>query len=190
MSGCDSLCIFFCKVCRTIVADSSLYAHAAELRAFSEDSRTIVLSAACNVKVIDATEHSDKDLACYAPFRCTCCSSALGRQYVSTPRHLNFLQDMYTFDVDAINMYVCGTSEEGKGRSLCVNDNDPSSAVELLGSRLDQVARLLLIISERLDKLEQRQCPSGPLTSPPVAQRGLIPHEGESSYPHKKTKFP
>lgn len=171
--------VFQCARCFTIVSDSFSW-----ITAQRQLSMIVLREATDKVAVVDppitSSEPGPTLGSRYSVLRCEQCMHHLGRKYHGTPSELEELREAFAFHVDAIIVYVkhadtryqLGTTS-ASGHSI--HSNVPKHSPTLVGrpghdewsgdtspkipdeppSEMDKVRTLLMVLGERLLRVEQ-----------------------------------
>lgn len=112
----DSILVFSCKTCRSIVGDSLSFVCS------HDRMRTITLSGVSNKVAPEqafhtSSNHIDKG-ATYCNLLCVECVHAIGKVYQTTPRSLDSLREKYTFYLDNLDSYQLGAVSMGSSSSV------------------------------------------------------------------------
>lgn len=111
----DSLMIFSCVQCQTIVSDSSTGYN------FSNDRKLLSVRGAQSVKISDAIEvsKSGPDLRCtYHTVTCSRCDARLGKVYSTTIMQFDHHRGVFTLDTDRLATYCVGDLHTPEGEDV------------------------------------------------------------------------
>jgi len=158
-----------CKKCQQIVGDSTAYI------AYHEELQSIALQSVSQPVVQEAempkTSRQAVDFgSTYVPLSCARCQVELGKKYLTTPKKLDAMRDLYALDMSALTCYELGecssgTVDERTERLIERLNENASSSSDMatasmcleLKSDMAKVQKLLLVVEERLQELEAQQ---------------------------------
>jgi hypothetical protein len=171
--------VFQCQGCLTIVGDSwSFVGSDEEAKTFTLGGANLSLiptlppltfrfAAASNVSRSVDTESSDGNS--FQLLQCDKCAAVVGRVFVATsnPR-TDSLRNLFTFDSSKISSYELGkatlvaenapTADAGGGLAAAASGDADSAKVTVLQKEMVKVQNILLVMDERVSKLEG-ECP-------------------------------
>uniref|UniRef100_A0A8C9R5J8 Protein Mis18-alpha n=1 Tax=Scleropages formosus TaxID=113540 RepID=A0A8C9R5J8_SCLFO len=106
----DAPAVFQCGTCRLPVGDSLSWAG-------SEEEHNQILLSRTTDNVVVGTEplfsRTQVELGCViVNLTCRGCSTLLGQVYTSTPKSLDYKRSLFCFNVESIDCYVLGSSEQ------------------------------------------------------------------------------
>jgi hypothetical protein len=117
--------VFSCATCRTIVGDSF------SILKINENLGSITLNSASNIRrstnVFTSKDGPDIG-STYMQFFCNKCDAAIGRYYLTTSPHIDFLRGKFSFIVNEITSYELGKSQIGKALPESINFTEGSPA--------------------------------------------------------------
>lgn len=148
--------VFQCRYCLTIIGDSFSWLTAQ--RALS----MIVLKEATDRVTVQhsqlTSEEIDGEPSMYVPLTCAQCQRPLGRMYQHTPIPLEELRGAFSFHHNALVVYQLGsTAQHAASRPAARADRADRDEMEKVRAtrRLRQIRTLLMVMGERLMRVEQ-----------------------------------
>jgi len=142
----DAPLVFQCLKCRTIFGDSFDFICA------EKELNTISLTTA-SVKTISEliTSKSGSDIGCtYFSIACRECKNLLGRIYKTTPKSLDPIRDLYSFNLDCIMSYKLGST-----RYIMASEGIPMTDSKNIIEEITKIQEFLLLMNERVLHLER-----------------------------------
>ncbi|KAL4608583.1 protein Mis18-alpha [Arapaima gigas] len=149
----DAPAVFQCGTCRMPVGDSLSWAGS------EEENNQIMLRRTTDNVVVGSEplfSRAQVEVGCVlVNLTCRGCSALLGRVYTSTPKILDYKRSLFCFDVESIECYVLGSSEQ---KMVLSEQENPVTleyreAVEL---QIEQIKTLAVSMGQRLMEIEAR----------------------------------
>eukprot|EP00742_Colponemidia_sp_Colp-10_P002142 GILJ01002288.1.p1 GENE.GILJ01002288.1~~GILJ01002288.1.p1 ORF type:complete len:165 (-),score=25.98 GILJ01002288.1:114-608(-) len=130
------------------------------------DMNTVTFQAAVGVvnsnDPLTSKEGKDKG-STFEILRCSHCDTVIGRIYITTPRVLDAIRDMYTFDIATVSSYKLGTglpaapdaammaTAAPAGTPVANGETISSAAEKQIQKQLVQMQKMLLLFKQQLD---------------------------------------
>ncbi|KAL1924765.1 uncharacterized protein VTP21DRAFT_4419 [Calcarisporiella thermophila] len=150
----DSPLVFQCKNCHFIVGDSFAWLSA------DQNLKAITLNSTSeHVKISDELKTSTDGIdlgSAYVNLLCKSCGAILGRVYKTTPRILDNIRDMFTFNLDSVKTYQLGKTGSNQSEALS-NEEDllTMPSAKALQTTLDKIKELICFLDERIGAVEE-----------------------------------
>eukprot|EP01112_Ceratiomyxa_fruticulosa_P012891 TRINITY_DN3594_c0_g1_i1.p1 TRINITY_DN3594_c0_g1~~TRINITY_DN3594_c0_g1_i1.p1 ORF type:complete len:303 (-),score=55.61 TRINITY_DN3594_c0_g1_i1:143-1051(-) len=162
-------CVFYCKGCLAIVGDSYSVLSGESVRDYNQKTCTVTLSVANNltwpnVPVFGLTPMGSDSW--FLPLSCASCKTILGRIFKQTPSDLISLQEVYTFDLPKLNVYLLRSSnlnqsmngtvfQNAKETERSERDERIDTTIEDLKKTQHQTLETILVMDGRLTSCER-----------------------------------
>ncbi|XP_018610937.1 protein Mis18-alpha [Scleropages formosus] len=147
----DAPAVFQCGTCRLPVGDSLSWAG-------SEEEHNQILLSRTTDNVVVGTEplfsRTQVELGCViVNLTCRGCSTLLGQVYTSTPKSLDYKRSLFCFNVESIDCYVLGSSEQ----TMLLNAQEKPVTLEYreaMELQMEQIKTLAVSMGKRLMEIE------------------------------------
>lgn len=144
----ESPTVFQCVNCRSVVGDS--YSWSTSHR----ESNTITLAEVPEDSIIESEMEECTPQGNFTEISCKHCKGSLGRIYKSTPRRLDDIRDMFTFNLDNIISYQLGPK---KARHVePVNGILESSINTEIQNEINKLKSFTVAVFEQVEELQNR----------------------------------
>ncbi|KAG5440746.1 hypothetical protein PCK2_000182 [Pneumocystis canis] len=140
--------VFQCVNCRSVVGDSYAWSTS------HQESNTITLSEVPENSIIESETEECTPQGNFTEISCKHCKGNLGRIYKSTPRRLDDIRDMFTFNLDNIISYQLGPK---KIRPVQPTNGifGPSIDVEIQ-NEINKLKSFTVAVFEQVEELQNR----------------------------------
>lgn len=142
--------VFQCKGCKNIIGDSSAFVSAdQQLEVICVHAVTSLVSSSECLET--STEGADMG-STFRPLQCTSCNLVIGRVYRTTPKELDHLRNMFSFDVEQIQSYQIGSLSEMQ--SVSTEEILDIPTAKALETRIGKIECVILMLMERMGLAE------------------------------------
>ncbi|KTW30685.1 hypothetical protein T552_00398 [Pneumocystis carinii B80] len=144
----ESPTVFQCVKCRSVVGDS--YAWSVSHR----ENNTITLSEVPEDSIIESEVEECTPHGNFTEISCKHCKGNLGRIYKSTPRRLDDIRDMFTFNLDNIISYQLGPK---KSRPIQSMNGIFGSFIDMeIQNEINKLKSFTVAVFEQVEELQNR----------------------------------
>ncbi|KAG4305317.1 hypothetical protein PORY_001487 [Pneumocystis oryctolagi] len=144
----ESPTVFQCVNCRSVVGDS--YAWSTSHR----ESNTITLAEVPEDSIIESEMEECTPQGNFTEISCKHCKGNLGRIYKSTPRRLDDIRDMFTFNLDNIISYQLGPKKTQSSKPI--NGIFGSSIDAEIQNEINKLKSFTVAVFEQVEELQNR----------------------------------